>query len=58
VADDSEHQLSVSGVYHTVNRPVSQLGAINQFESASTSVTRNDGVAAQTDAGGMYFRQA
>jgi hypothetical protein len=59
VADDSEHQLSVSAVYQHVNRPLSQLGAINQFESASSSVYQGMTVSLHKRmAGGMYFRQA
>jgi hypothetical protein len=38
---------------NTLDRPISQLGAIDQFESAATSVyQRHDGLAAQADVGG------
>jgi hypothetical protein len=44
---------------NTVNRPLSQLGAINQFESASSSVYHGMTVSLHKRmAGGMYFRQA
>jgi hypothetical protein len=44
---------------NTVNRPISQLGAINQFESASSSVYHGMTVSLHKRmAGGMYFRLA
>jgi hypothetical protein len=44
---------------NTVNRPISQLGAINQFESASSSVYHGMTVSLHKRmAGGVYFRLA
>jgi hypothetical protein len=44
---------------NTVNRPLSQLGSLNQFESASSSVYHGMTVSLRKRmAGGMYFRQA